>query len=258
MPLIDRISAVYENLRKASASVGIAVKSTADADVTAAPTISSGAGAPTSAEPNGSVYLRTDGSDPLYARSGGSWAVSGGASVIDLLYSATAGSGGVASFDTGTIDCSAYQALRIDVMLRTDFNGGGASAVHCWYNGDTTVGNYYAILAQRGLSNTGSQTDQALERSSTVELFSTNDADSGTGIFVIASAMVMSPGSSAVYKHDCSSELHMRDNAAGDHRLFNRYGRVWANTAPITRIQLVSNEGGNFVENSTFFVYGVK
>lgn len=177
---------------------------------------------------------------------------------MDLLYSTTVGAGGVATLDTGTIDCTGYQALRIDVMLRTDNTGGGGSAVHCWYNGDTTVGNYYAILAQRGLSWSGGQVDQALERASTVELFATNDADSGAGVFSIASATVMSPGSSAVYKHDRCTEMHMRDNASGDFRLFSQYGRVWASTAPITRIQLVSDEGGNFVEHCTFFVYGIK
>ena len=76
MALVDRIGAVYENVRKACACVGIVVKATADADVTASPTITSGTGAPSSAEPNGSMYMRTNGTnadDTLYLRAGGAW-----------------------------------------------------------------------------------------------------------------------------------------------------------------------------------------
>lgn len=76
MALVDRAGAVYENVRKACACVGLVVKGSADADVTAAPTLTSGTGAPSSAEPNGSVYLRTDGTnadDTIYVRAGGAW-----------------------------------------------------------------------------------------------------------------------------------------------------------------------------------------
>ena len=63
--------------RKAIAAVGLGVRpaaTTADADV---PTVTSGSGAPTATtEPNGSIYLRTNGAigdDSLYMRIGGSW-----------------------------------------------------------------------------------------------------------------------------------------------------------------------------------------
>lgn len=62
--------------RKALAAVGLGVRpaaTTADADV---PTVTSGTGAPSAAEPNGSLYMRTNGSngdDSLYMRIGGSW-----------------------------------------------------------------------------------------------------------------------------------------------------------------------------------------
>jgi hypothetical protein len=44
--------------------------------VTAAPTLTAGAGAPSATEPNGSIWLRTNGSngdDSLYMRIGGAW-----------------------------------------------------------------------------------------------------------------------------------------------------------------------------------------
>lgn len=76
MALVDRIGAVFANIRKPTVGVGFVVKSTADTLPTAAPTITTGSGAPSAAEPNGSLYLRTggtDGDDSLYMRIAGSW-----------------------------------------------------------------------------------------------------------------------------------------------------------------------------------------
>ena len=62
--------------RKPIAAVGLGVRpaaTTADASV---PTLTSGSGAPSATETNGSVYMRTDGSngdDSLYMRIGGAW-----------------------------------------------------------------------------------------------------------------------------------------------------------------------------------------
>jgi len=53
-----------------------------EADVATSPTITAASGAPTSTEPNGSLYMRTDGTtadDTLYARIGGSWVAMDGA-----------------------------------------------------------------------------------------------------------------------------------------------------------------------------------
>ena len=55
---------------------GVGVKSTADELDSATPTITSGAGGPTSTEPDGSIYLRTDAPDAdwsIYARISSAW-----------------------------------------------------------------------------------------------------------------------------------------------------------------------------------------
>ena len=62
--------------RKPVASVGVGVRTSATEDDASSPTITAGAGAPSAAEPNGSVYLRTDAStaaESVYCRIGGSW-----------------------------------------------------------------------------------------------------------------------------------------------------------------------------------------
>jgi hypothetical protein len=47
-----------------------------EADIASSPTLTSGSGAPSAAEPNGSLYLRTNGgaANTLYARIAGAWA----------------------------------------------------------------------------------------------------------------------------------------------------------------------------------------
>lgn len=73
---VSSVADVYQNVLKFASSVGLVVKSSATQLVTAAPTITSGTGAPSAAEPNGSLYMRTDGTDAddsLYVRAGGAW-----------------------------------------------------------------------------------------------------------------------------------------------------------------------------------------
>jgi|TARA_R110002110_G_scaffold22074_3_gene86504 hypothetical protein len=57
---------------------GVGVKASADELDTVTPTITSGAGAPSATEPNGSLYLRNNGGTAdlaLYVRQGGAWIV---------------------------------------------------------------------------------------------------------------------------------------------------------------------------------------
>lgn len=72
----SRAGGVAAKFRKAISAVGIAIAATARDDITGVAFISSGSGAPSAADPNGSLYLRTDGTDgddSLYMRIAGSW-----------------------------------------------------------------------------------------------------------------------------------------------------------------------------------------
>lgn len=62
---------------------GVGVAPTARTAPASIPTITAGEGAPSAAEPNGSVYLRTNGGTAdlaIYVRQGGSWIAMVGAS----------------------------------------------------------------------------------------------------------------------------------------------------------------------------------
>lgn len=67
---------VSENRRAGIAAVGIAIKTAATTAPLNAPSITSGASAPASTEPDGSLYLRTGATNAdtaLYVRVSGSW-----------------------------------------------------------------------------------------------------------------------------------------------------------------------------------------
>jgi len=73
---------VTENRQGGMAMVGVAVKPASSTLPLDAPTITSGSGAPTATEPNGSIYLRTNGTtadQAIYARISGSWVALKGA-----------------------------------------------------------------------------------------------------------------------------------------------------------------------------------
>lgn len=72
--------AVQRNGSESFTSVG--VRPTYRTANSSTPTLTSGAGVPSAAEPDGSLYLRTDGStadDSLYQRIGGAWVARDGA-----------------------------------------------------------------------------------------------------------------------------------------------------------------------------------
>ena len=71
-----------QNMRSGVAAVGYIVKALPADLPSVAPTVTSGSGAPTAVEPNGSIYLRTNGAsadEAIYARIAGSWVAMKGA-----------------------------------------------------------------------------------------------------------------------------------------------------------------------------------
>ena len=76
--LIGRAADVAQKLRKAISATAVVLlpDGAARSDVTTSPTITAGTGAPAEAAPDGSLYLRTDGTtgdNSLYMRIGGAW-----------------------------------------------------------------------------------------------------------------------------------------------------------------------------------------
>lgn len=74
--MADFTSKFAYRYRKGLAATSVGVRQTATTADASVPTITSGSGVPSAAEPNGSIYLRTDASTAalsIYSRIGGSW-----------------------------------------------------------------------------------------------------------------------------------------------------------------------------------------
>ena len=81
--MADFTSKFAYRYRKGLAATSVGVRQTATTADASVPTVTSGSGAPSAAEPNGSIYLRTDASNAdtsIYSRIGGSWVPMLGAS----------------------------------------------------------------------------------------------------------------------------------------------------------------------------------
>lgn len=82
------VSAAFQQIRVASAAFGFIVRTAAKSNLFTDPTISAGTGVPTLAEPNGSVWQRTDGTvgASFYQRVAGAWkALADAAQVAAIL-----------------------------------------------------------------------------------------------------------------------------------------------------------------------------
>jgi len=170
--------------------------------------------------------------------------------VKELLYDKTLSAAG--NFDTnewwpsGTLP-SGYDKLEISCALRGADTGNRLS--YCYLNGDTTAANYRSAEVY-GFASTasGSGNDSPLA-------ISAPGSDGFAGGFTLATITCQFP-SIAAHKQLVSSAA-VRYAATSNYSVVTSLN--WENTAPIDRIQLLTNGAStNFVANSRVQIFGYK
>lgn len=156
------MSTFVQRLRKALASPRLVIWASADRanplakDVSTSPTLTSGSGAPTHTEPQGSLYLRTDGASPeviIYANTDGSttWAPAATAEdvnanqFVEVNTVTASGGGGGATAGTLAVNVRRYSGADVNaavtlLIVATDsaYSGPWGANGHVTFSNATT------------------------------------------------------------------------------------------------------------------------
>jgi hypothetical protein len=161
-----------------------------------------------------------------------------------LLASNTVGAGGVASVTFSSIP-QTYTDLIIKFSGRSDFSG-VVRGLSFFFNGDTTTGNY----ANKRMYGEGSGSAQS--DNSTYALFvnaNTSTANSfGNGEIYI-------PNYTGSNNKSYSADYVIENNAATAYAGLD--AGIRNNTAAITSIYISPEPTSNFMQYSTFYLYGI-
>ena len=172
----------------------------------------------------------------------------------DSLATITVPSGGLSSVTFSGIP-TGYRHLQFRINSRTDMNSGGVwSPTGIRYNSDT--GANYIVQDFYGIGS----------GSSTAESYSSQTSgNAGFGASSTTTANTFGSSIVDILDYASSSKLTVSrvisgvDNNGGGLVIFG--GSTWTSTAPVTSITFVllgGNNGSNFLQNTTFALYGVK
>ena len=166
---------------------------------------------------------------------------------MTLIASNTVGSGGVSSVTFSSIPAT-YTDLVVKVSARTDTSSSSAGQwLYVNFNGATT-NNSTRILYGIGSGGSGSISGS----SPTPYAVYVNPSDYTANTFSNGEIYISNYTSSNFKSYSVDSVNENNATVAG----MDLTAGLWSNTAAITSINL-SPAGGNFVQYSTFYLYGI-
>ena len=164
---------------------------------------------------------------------------------FELIASSTVGAGGAASIDFTSIP-STYTDLCIKVSARTSNTPANPwQSFYCYFNNDTTGGNYTG----RAVYGTGSA---AGSEANGIVLFATNAAATAS---TFANSEIYIPNYTSSNQKSASADNGTENNATA--ALAYLGALKWSGTAAVNRLTLTTVTG-TFVQYSTAYLYGVK
>jgi hypothetical protein len=167
---------------------------------------------------------------------------------MTLIASNTVGSGGVASVTFSSIS-STYTDLMLKVSARSNASGTYVDDLILQFNSSTTNYSYTQLYGTGSAVGAGNSNGLAGAYAGTFD--STNATANTFG----NSEMYIPNYAGSNYK-SISADAVAENNATANFQ--NLVASLWSNTAAITSITLASLNGGNFIQYSTFYLYGIK
>ena len=165
------------------------------------------------------------------------------ANTFDKIQTVTVGSGGAATIDFTSIP-QTYTDLKILVSLRASVAGANSwvkfNSISTGYTGKQLYG--YATGNGSSTLTNNAIGPLANESGFTASIFSNCEMYIPNYTLAIYKAYVMN----SVTENNATTAY------------VNLMGGTWANTAAITNISIVQNDGANFVQYSTATLYGIK
>ena len=172
------------------------------------------------------------------------------ANTFELIASATAGSGGSASFDFGSIPAT-FTDLLIDISTRDTATNVG-SELKIRFNSDTGANyNWRRIYGDGG--TVYSQSGSGIGAPYTSFVLAGYSSGASTTSNTFGSTLIYIPNYLSSNYKSISSDSVSENNAAGAYQALT--AGIWNNTSAINAISIF---GLSFVQYSTAYLYGVK
>jgi hypothetical protein len=164
---------------------------------------------------------------------------------MELITSVTVGSGGVASVTlpaTGTIP-QTYTDLKVVMSTRSD--NAGSVGVRIAFNGNTS--NFSGRYLQGAGSGTPSSGSDARRAGVSIPTTYTANTFTNDEIYI--------PNYTSANNKSYSLDATQENNATLSY--MELYAGLWSNSAAITTMTFTLDSSANFVEGSTFYLYGI-
>ena len=167
------------------------------------------------------------------------------ANTYELISSNIVGSGGAASVTFSSIP-STYTDLKLVYSARSDRAGQTAELLAISFNGTTT--NYTRRVLEGTGSSVGSYADPIRSFGIVTASSATSNTFSNGEIYIpnyLSSNYKSYSGDGSAENNATSANLDLDAN-------------IWNNTAAITSIAITTYNSNNFVQYSSFYLYGIK